>query len=154
MALDYGARRKPQRGVVIISGAVLALLAIGALILITINDRQTKIAQAKAWTVSGAPCAHGAGGAWEASDAPPQIVDFGKARFARAHGAIRCAEIGYDGGRSDDVFPVCQFDHPGRLEINTGHGAAMFELGPLDAATVSVEHGVARCVVGRSQDVD
>jgi hypothetical protein len=27
-------------------------------------------------------------------------------------------------------------------------------LGPLDSATVSVERGVARCVLGRSQDVD
>jgi len=154
MALDYGARRKPRRGVVIISGAVLAVLAIGALILVTAHDRQTRIAEAKAWTVSGPPCARVAGVAWDAADAPLQIVDFGKARFARAHGATRCNEIGYDGGRSDDVFPVCQFDHPGRLEITTDHGATLFELGPLDPATVSVEHGVAHCVVGHSRDVD
>jgi hypothetical protein len=153
MAMDYGAQRRPRRRVVIISGAVLVILAIGALILTTYNDRQARIAEAKAWTVTGAPCPQGAGPAWDA-DAPPQIVDFGKARFARGHGATRCDEIGYDGGRSDDVFPVCQFDHPGRLEITTSHGAALFQLGPLDPATVSVEHGVAQCVVGRSQDVD
>jgi hypothetical protein len=154
MALDYGARRKPRRGVVIISGAVLALVAMGALLLVVVHDRQTKISEANGWTVGGAPCARAAGVAWDMSDAPPQIVDFGKVRFARAHGATRCAEIGYAGGRSDDVFPVCQFDHPGRLEITTDHGATLFELGPQDPATVSVEHGVARCVVGRSQDVD
>jgi len=153
MALDYGARRRPRRGALIISGAALGVAAIGALILITLNDRKARIAEAKAWTVSGAPCAHGLGAAWDA-DAPPQIVDFGKARFARAHGATRCAEIGYDGGRSGDIFPICQFDHPGRLEITTDHGATLFQLGPLDPATVFVEHGVARCVVGRSQDVD
>jgi hypothetical protein len=153
MALDYGAQRKPRRGVVIISGAILAILAIGALTLTTLHDRQTRITEAKAWTVSGVPCARGAVIAWD-TNAPPQVVDFGQARFARAHGATRCAEIGYDGGRSDDVFPVCQFDHPGRLEITTDHGAALFQLGPLDPATVSIEHGVARCVVGRSQDVD
>jgi len=154
MALDYGAQRKPRRGVLIISGAALAVLAVSALILIVVHDRQAKIAEAKAWTVRGPPCARGAGVAWDQSDAPPQIVDFGKARFARAHGATRCAELGYNGGRSDDVFPVCQFDHPGRLQITTDHGASLFELGPLDSATVSVERGVARCVLGRSQDVD
>lgn len=154
MALDYGARRKPRRGVMIISGGVLALLATGALILVTAHDRQAKVAEAKAWTVSGPPCARAAGSAWDDADAPPQIVDFGRARFARVHGATRCAEIGYDGGRSDDVFPVCQFDHPGRLEITTDHGATLFQLGPLDPATVSVEHGAVRCVVARSQDVD
>jgi hypothetical protein len=154
MPLDYGAQRKPRRGVVIISGAILGILAIGALILTTLHDREARIAEAKAWTVRGPPCAPGAGVAWDAADAPPQIVDFGKARFVRGHGATRCAEIGYDGGRSDDVFPVCQFDHPGRLEITTDHGATRFQLGPLDPATVSIEHGVARCVVGRSQDVD
>jgi len=153
MALDYGARRRPRRRALIISGAALALLAVGTLILITINDRNARIAEAKAWTVSGAPCAHGVGLAWDA-DAPPQTVDFGNARFARAHGATRCAEIGYDGGRSGDVFPVCQFDHPGRLEITTDHGATLFQLAPLEPATVSIEHGLVRCAVGLSQDVD
>ncbi len=153
MALDYGARRKPRRGVMIIAGAALAVVGVGALVLVGAHDRQARIAEAKAWTVTGPPCAGGTGRAWDA-DAPPQIVDFGKARFARAHGAIRCAEIGYDGGRSDDVFPICQFDHPGRLEITTDHGATLFQLGPLEPASVSVEHGLARCVVGRSQDVD
>jgi len=137
----------------IIAGAALAVVAVSALVLVGAHDRQARIAEAKAWTVSGAPCPGGTGRAWDA-DAPPQIVDFAKARFARAHGATRCAEIGYDGGRSDDVFPVCQFDHPGRVEITTDHGATLFQLGPLDPATVTVEHGVARCVVGRSQDVD
>jgi hypothetical protein len=154
MALDYGAQRKPRQAVVIISGLVLAAIAVGCLTLIFVNDRQAKIAEARAWTVSGALCPQGADGSWDASDGPPQIVDFGNARFARAHGAIRCTEIGYDGGRSDDVFPVCQFDHPGHLEITTDHGATRFEVGPMDPATISVEHGVARCVVGRSQDVD
>jgi hypothetical protein len=137
----------------IIAGAALAVVGVGALVLVGAHDQQARIAEAKAWTVTGPPCAGGTGRAWDA-DAPPQIVDFGKARFARAHGAIRCAEIGYDGGRSDDVFPVCQFDHPGRLEITTDHGATLFQLGPLEPASVSVEHGVARCAVGRSQDVD
>lgn len=152
MAIDYGARRKPRQITMIIASAALAFLAIGALVFVWANDRATNMAHARAWMVNGPSCA-AASSPPIARDAPIQIDSFQGVTFARAHGAIACAVINYDAGRSASSFPICQFDHPGRLKITTPRGATEFQLPPLIGATVSIEHGAPRCVVGLSRAI-
>ena len=150
MPLDYGVQKRPRRGVLFVAGAVLVALAVVALMFVWSSDRATRMAHARAWTQVGPPCPT----ASLVVPLPAQAVAFDGVTFARDHGAIRCDEIGYKAGRSSDLFPVCQFDHPGRLVITAPHGVAAFDLPPLDGATVSIKHGVASCVVGNSLAVD
>jgi hypothetical protein len=153
MTIDYGVRRKPGRTGLIIAGAILAVLALAAILAVWANERATRMAVARAWTASGPSCP-AASGAPAEGHVPDQIEHYDGVRFARAHGAITCNEIGYDAGRSGDDYPVCQFDHPGRLEVATPAGVSRFDLGPLDPATVTIQHGVTRCVMAISRDVD
>jgi hypothetical protein len=154
MAIDYGVRRAPRRR--ILAGAAIAVLALGlaALVAVWSADRATRMSDARAWTVAGPPCATLAAASLAASsEAAVQIETFSGVRFARAHGALRCADIGYDEGRSDDTFPVCQFDHPGGLQVTTPTGTYSFLLPPMRAATIQVRHDVPACVVGSSMEI-
>jgi hypothetical protein len=131
----------------ILAVAMIAL-AVAALVGVWATTRAARMAQARAWTDSGPPCAVVRASDLAAADeTPTQAQTFGGVGFLRTHGAIRCTEIGYDGGRSDDDFPVCQFDHPGGLSVTTPRGTYLFALAPLRAATVQVRHGVPDCVV-------
>lgn len=152
MPMDYGVQRQPRRQAMIVAGVVLALAAIAALVFVWATDRAANMAHYRAWTVNGPPCVS-ATATPAMADAPIQIVSFQGVSFARAHGAIQCAVINFDAGRSDNSYPICQFDHPGRLKITTPKGVAEFQFPPLIGATVSVEHAAARCVVGVSRAV-
>jgi len=154
MAIDYGVRRRPRRRALMAAAIVVIVLGLALLFAVWATDRATRMSDARAWTVAGPPCATASAASLAASpEAPVQVETFTGVRFARAHGALRCTDIGYDDGRSDDVFPVCQFDHPGGLQVTTPRGTYGFLLKPMEAATVQVRHDVAECVVGSSMEI-
>jgi hypothetical protein len=135
-------------------GIVLGALALALLFYVLATDRANRMAHARAWTVSGPPCAAAVGPLSPSTDTPPQITEFESVKFARLHGAIRCTQVGYDGGRDTTTYPVCQLDHPGRVQVTTAAGVSTFDLGPLNGAVISISHGVARCVVGQNLAAD
>jgi hypothetical protein len=154
MSLNLGFRRKPRRPAM--AGAVVVMLALVVIALVGVwsVDRANRMSDARAWTVDGPPCPSVTPAALAASDeAAVQATTFSGVGFDRAHGAVRCSDIGYDDGRSDESFPVCQFDHPGGLEITTRRGRFAFRPPPLDAATVQVRHDVPTCVLGSSMEI-
>jgi hypothetical protein len=151
---DYGVQRPPRRLAMTIAAAVLIAMALTALIAAAVANRATRMSQAREWTASGPPCASSTpSNLLAAGQAPDQITMFQGVRFARAHGAIRCDTIGYNEGRSGDDFPVCEFDHPGGVEITTPSGRYDFLLSPLSPATIQVQHGVPACVVGSTMEI-
>jgi hypothetical protein len=155
MTLDYASRTRPRRGALVIVAVSLLALAVAALLALAIQTRATRMADAREWTVSGPPCPSATAASLAAAgEAATQLTTYYGARFGRTHGAVRCREIGYDDGRSGEDFPVCEFDHPGGLEVTTSAGHWVFDLPPLRAATVQVRHGVAQCVVGSSVEID
>jgi hypothetical protein len=154
MTLDYGAQRPPRHRAMTLAGGALIALVIAALLAAAVTNRATRMSEAREWTASGPPCARSTTAALLAADeAPDQMTMFQGVRFARTHGAIRCNTIGYDEGRSGDDFPVCEFDHPGGMEVTTAAGRYDFLLNPMSPATVQVRHGVPACVVGSSVEI-
>lgn len=153
LSLDYGSRRNTRPQGVVVGAIAITTLVLSALVFVWATDRATRMAHARAWTVNGPPCA-AATGLSPTADTPPQITDFEAVRFARLHGAIRCTEVGFDGGRDTTTYPVCQLDHPGRVQVAASAGVYTFDLGPLNGAVIAIPHGVARCVVGQNLAAD
>jgi hypothetical protein len=154
MIRDYGVQRAPRSRAMTIGVIALIALATAALIAVLIVHRATRMSDAREWTASGPPCAKSTPTALAAAEeSPSQITMFEGVRFARTHGAIRCTTIGYDEGRGDGDFPVCQFDHPGGLEVVTSFGSYHFLISPMIPATIQVPHGVPTCVVGSSVEI-
>ena len=151
---DYGVQRAPRRRAMTIAAFALLALAVAALISLAVANRSTRMSQAREWTASGPSCAHSTPSALlGAEEAPVQVVMFQGVQFARAHGAIRCNAIGYNEGRSGDDFPVCEFDHPGGVEVTTSSGRFDFLLSPMSPATVQVQHGIPTCIVGSTVEI-
>jgi hypothetical protein len=154
MTLDYGAQRLHRRRVLAIAGLLLLALGLAVAIAFVIQDHASRMASARAWAASGPPCATGTAAAL-ATDGGNEAQSFvyDGVRFTRLHGAVRCAEIGYDEGRSDREFPVCQFDHPGALSITTSKGVTVFVLPVLQAATIQVRNDTPTCVIGSTMEI-
>jgi hypothetical protein len=152
--LDYGARRPVRRRAITLGAIALLVIAALAVLAFIIQDRATRMAEARAWTVSGPPCPQGRPAALVADgESVSQVMDFDGVRFARVHGAVRCAEIGYDEGRSGSLFPVCEFDHPGAVSVATARGVTVFVPPSLQAATIQVRHDTPSCVVGSNMEI-
>jgi hypothetical protein len=155
MVLEYGARRAPRRNVLVGAAGALITLAVVALVVLAVQTRATRMADAREWTVAGPPCASATAASLAAAgETASQAMSYYGVRFARAHGALRCSQIGYDEGRSGEDLPVCQFDHPGALVVTTATGRYAFLLPPTSPATVQVRHGVPQCVIAASVEID
>lgn len=155
MTSDYATRRAQSRLPLIIAGAVIVILALAALVFVFASSRATRLANARAWSPSGPPCAVTtpqalAAGGYEVRQSQTLM----NVTFARAHGSAACSTIGYDEGRSDSEFPVCQFDHPGGLVITTAKGVFAFAPGGVYGATVQVQHDRPSCVVATSREIE
>lgn len=104
-------------------------------------------AEARAWTIAGPPCPTLTRQAYEAGPVRATLqVQLGDISFDRAYGHVSCNFIAYDGGRGFGDYPVCQFTSPAVVHVSTPKGETWFfpSTGP---ATVSVPHGVPRCVM-------
>jgi hypothetical protein len=147
LAPDVGGRSRN----IALAGAVLIMLAgVFSVAQDWIQHTQEGIAGYKAWTVAGPRCQTLTAGA--SAGRAQQIVAFGAAKFGREHGATQCSDVATYGGWGFDLFPVCQFDHPGLIEVSTRSGLYRFWPGYVNPATISIEHGVPTCVIGVSQN--
>jgi hypothetical protein len=153
---DYGVRSSYRLEAIgklvflVLSGAAMAVVVYGA-VGKEAQHRAEVIAEAKAWTITGAPCQSLSARSYftqlQASDMrATRAFDFMGVTFARAFGHVSCSEIHEEGGRSDATFPVCQFTSPGALEVTSGQGVFYFfpQAGP---ATISVHGGRPQCVL-------
>lgn len=151
---DFGVQRAQRRRALTVFAFAILALVVAALIAAAVANRSTRMSEAREWTASGPNCARSTPTALVGADeAPVQVVMFQGVEFARAHGALRCNTIGYNEGRSGDDFPVCEFDHPGGVEVKTSFGSYDFLLSPMSSATVQVQHGTPTCVVGSTVEI-
>jgi hypothetical protein len=110
--------------------------------------QRTRIADAKAWAITGPPCPRITEAAFlDGSRKPIRKFDYDEVTFLRRDGHAGCAPIYEDGGRSTRFHAVCQFTNPESLQVRTGKGAWAFRPGPGQPATVSTANDEARCVL-------
>jgi len=153
MSKAFGAQARWRRPFAAVGAIVLLAGAVGIAVQSWNQHRQEGIAGFKAWMTVGPPCPSPPKAVADAPDSrPAQIDDFGGVKFAREHGGILCNEVADGGGRGDGIFPVCQFDHPGSLEVSARRGVFRFWAGAMSLATISVQRDIPSCVVGASQD--
>jgi len=112
------------------------------------RQRAAAIAEAKAWTIDGAPCPRLPMAETVRQPTATKTFGYAGAGFAYAYGHVACAQIHADGGRSlFRGYPVCQFTSPGVLIVDTSRGRTLFAPGLGKRATVTVEDGAAQCVM-------
>ena len=110
--------------------------------------QQERIADAREWRIEGPPCPQITAAQFVGKrQRGPRSFEYQGVTFFRRYGHVSCAPIYYDGGRSDLLYPVCQFTSPGDLLIRTRKGDWYFQPGPGQPATVSAAHDDARCVM-------
>ena len=153
MIRDFGVRQSRRRLFGAIGGG-LALAAIAGATVLHLKQKEAEgVAEYKAWMVFGPACPAPAKPVFDTTDGGHgQEMTFSTVRFARAHGASLCHDLNDKEGRGKDIFPVCQFDHPGVISVTTARGTSWFWPGYMSPATISVRNGVASCVIGASQD--
>lgn len=151
MSSDFGSRsraKKPPYGW--IAAAVLILLGlIGAsFIPAWLKARNTAVADFAAWSVDGPPCPTVTPAQFvaERREAPKALL-FSEVQFSRQYGHANCLYLHYDGGKSPETFPACQFTSPANLAVVTPKGTFHFTPGLGQPATVFVEHDQPRCVM-------
>lgn len=130
---------------------LLATLVIGGLAWRYANIRRMRVADAKAWAISGPPCPQITEAELLAGRGGLRTFEYGDVTFARQKGQAECATIHFDGGRADASYPVCQFDRPSDLRVRTARGEWRFRPGPGRPATVSTPHGQALCVMATAR---
>jgi hypothetical protein len=128
---------------------VLAALAVITPVAIWSWNRHLEkaVAEARDWTIAGPPCPSLTAKAYAAGAVrASREFQLGDVTFGRGYGHASCNFIAYDGGRSLDSFPVCQFTSPAVVHVKTPKGDFYFfpSTGP---ATVSVPHGQPECVM-------
>ena len=110
--------------------------------------QRTRIADAKAWAITGPPCPRITEAVFlDGSRKPIRKFDYDEVTFLRRDGHADCAPIYEDGGRSTRFHGVCQFTNPESLLIRTRKGDWAFSPGPGQPATVSTANDEARCVL-------
>jgi len=138
-------------GVLVTIVAAVGIIAIGAQH--WLQRRSEGIAGYKEWMATGPSCPTPSKPVFDASDGRrPQVTTFGEARFAREHGSALCADVVDDRGRGGRLFAVCQFDHPGLVEVSTHKGLYWFWAGYMSPATISIRHDTPACVIGATRD--
>jgi hypothetical protein len=149
---DYGARTRER--------PVLPLPAIGIALGLTAAiagaaehyslSKRAELGEATAreWTITGSPCP-----AVSAADfvrrklQAPQSFAYDDAVFGRRFGHVSCGAVADHGGRGLRSYPVCQFTSPAVLRVKTPKGEFFFAPGVGKPATISIPHGVPRCVM-------
>ncbi|HEY3888814.1 MAG TPA: hypothetical protein VGL73_09590 [Caulobacteraceae bacterium] len=153
MTRDYGVR-STHPGIPLGRAAAvgIGLIALAMIPLSTAEQqqhRQAAIAEARAWMAPGPPCPVLS----RLSDigfAPAlRTVEFDGVRFGRAYSYMMCSDIADDGGRGQGSITACRFYDPMVVEVETPKSRVIF-LTRTQTATVSVDHGQARCVLNPS----
>ena len=151
--MDYGSRKKMRKtgrmklalggGLAVCVGVAGSLLLAGGL-----RDRDLAIAEAKTVALAGPPCPTvTAAGALAGVLRANETFQYYDMHLSRAFGHVSCDMIGYDAGRGWGKYPLCQFTSPGLLHITTPGQDIYYATGIGRPATVSLPHGVLRCVM-------
>ncbi|HET6969947.1 MAG TPA: hypothetical protein VFH92_02375 [Phenylobacterium sp.] len=110
--------------------------------------KRARMDDAKAWSISGPPCPTEPKETFlRPHQKGPKRVDYEDVTFFRRFGHTSCAPIYEDGGRGGRFHAVCQFTGPGELLIRSAKGEWAFAPGPGQPATISMQGGVAHCVM-------
>ena len=116
------------------------------------QQKQEAIAEAQALMAPGPPCPVVAR-LTDIGFAPTlRTVEFDDIRFSRAYSFMMCSDIGDNGGRGPGSVSVCQFNDPMVVEVTTPKSHAIF-FTRTQPATISVEHGQAKCVLNPSRGI-
>lgn len=131
------------------TGGAIAVLA-SVLPLALAGERVAQVAKARAWTVEGPSCPTLTGEAARRMGGKiAHVIDYDDVLFGRGYGYVSCILIADQGGRGLGRLPVCQFNNPTVLQVTTRTGTTYYSTW-INPATVSVEHGRPRCVLGNS----
>jgi hypothetical protein len=156
MTRDYGVRSTPP-GLPLGRAAVVGLGLIALAMAHAELDRekqqqQAAIAEAQALLAPGPPCPVVAR-LTDIGFAPTlRTVEFEGARYARAYSFMTCSDIGDHGGRGPGTMSVCQFNDPMVVEVTTPKSHTTF-FTRTQPATISIDHGQAKCVLNPSKGI-
>lgn len=149
-----GGRPKLSAPVVVVALGLTA--GVAALAYSQIHARALEIASAtastRAWELKGPDCPPPSGWSADPKYAPAKTFIFNGIKFARRTGHADCSAVAAPKGQGLDYVPLCQFTGPLILEITTDKGVYKFAPPAGNPATVSVVHGVAKCVVAANAD--
>lgn len=151
MTVDYGVRRR--RGWLPLGAVIGAVTLTAAVAGVVEHDalakrRALNFAAAAELTVTGAACPQLSAREFAARRlSAPQVFEYRDIAVGRKVGHVSCGALAYRGGRSLFTFPVCQFTGPVTLRVKTPKGEFFFAPGVGQPATISVPHGVPRCVL-------
>jgi hypothetical protein len=149
MSSDFGAKKSRRSNpVAMIVPALIVVLIAGAGGAMWVMQKQSKIAEAKAWHMSGPPCEAASQAAYaQLAVSQPRVVEIDSAQIARSSGDASCGEAPNTSGRGPNTIPVCRFSDPTTLDV--GIGASHFYFLPRsEPATVSIVDGRPNCVLG------
>lgn len=107
-----------------------------------------RIADAKAWTITGPPCPRITQAEFLGNHHKgPRRFNFEGVAFFRRTGHVECAIVRDQGGRGGRGFQVCQFTSPDDLMVRANGRDWYFRPGPGQPATVSLASGAPACVM-------
>lgn len=124
-----------------------------ALISLQVAQRSKAIASATAeaqpWTIAGAPCPLRAEvpAAQRPTPARERAFTFNGVRFVRQFGHVECSVFGAD-ENALAYRSLCQFTAPATLQVTANGRTVDFQPGIGRPATVFVDGGEVRCVLG------
>jgi hypothetical protein len=153
---DYGVRSDragPPLGRASLVGLALIALAMSHAELDR-QKQQKQAAIAEAWTLlaPGPPCPTVARLTDIGFTPALRTVQFDDVHFGRAYSYMTCGDIGDNGGRGPGSVSVCQFNDPMVVEVTTPKSHVIF-FTRTRPATISVDHGLARCVLNPSRGI-
>ena len=128
----------------------VGMVGVGALLFI---DHQKHVAgsvsTAKEWDIKGPPCPSLTADEWAAKHlSAPKSFDYDGDTLARWSGDASCSDVKTSGGKGLGVIRVCQFATPVSITVKTKAGQFYFNPGVGQPATVIIQDGKARCVMG------
>jgi hypothetical protein len=133
----------------LILGAVIVAGVGSLLVYDRLKQRDTNVATAQAWDIKGEPCPSLTAEEWAARHlSAPKSFDYDGDTLARWAGDASCSDVRTKGGTGLGVFKVCQFAAPVSISVKTKGRDFYFNTGVGQAATVVIQDGKARCVLG------
>lgn len=126
----------------------LAAAVPGTMVIMTWFEQRAEL---RHWTIDGPPCPvvdkPSSNAVSHRRNRLPKTFTYGGATFTRSFGAVSCAGFPEPGLGKRVTYPVCQFNNPGAVTVETDDGAkVIFQPEVGRPATVTVHHGRAACV--------
>ena len=147
MTTDFGAptrRRRAPIGWIITAVWVVGLLgAAGAKFYL---DRQAAIKTAQVWSASGPPCPTDTTAEADGYLPGQRAFAFEGVKYLSDFKTVKCSTMRDHGGLGQGEVAVCKLKGSSQIDLTTAKGRFRF-LTSRHNATVSIEQGVATCVL-------